>query len=444
MDCILDLLDNSIDAARSHSLSKEDSQDNVQGTQEESPTDEPEDEAELGNVEEPDVRGYEGYFVRITFNKSKFEINDNCGGITIHNAQNYAFHFGRQKDTPSDRGQLIGLYGIGMKRAVFKMGESIQIKSSTSEDAFTVEIDVKEWLKKPNDWDFILTPELPLEEAGSTITVSGLREGVSEEFEDNTFKNNLVEIIARDYSVFLQKGFEVYVNGDGINPYKFLLKESDEIQPVRYSYTDSTGVNVDISAGMADIPPDESEPENLPLTPTDYFGWFVLCNDRVVLAADKSEDTIWGDENFPIWHPQYNGFMGIISFNSDDPNKLPWTTTKREIDESEPIYRRAVVKMKEVTRPFLSYTTRRKSDLERAKIAETKAISIPINQVKPRREMAFPKIATDPSKRKTSITYQRPVDEVEKVKQALGKRSMTNKEVGIKTFEYYIENEEIS
>ena len=210
-----------------------------------------------------------------------------------------------------------------------------------------------------------------------------------------------------------------------------------EFQPYRKCYEDD-GVIVKIVAGMATPPPDDNEPSEH--GETRYIGWFVFCNDRVVLAADKTERTVWGHEGFARWHPQYNGFIGMALFYGKDPKLLPWTTTKRNVDESSPIYRRAVIQMKMATKPWIEYTNRRKADLEEAKRKEAESKSVSIFSVGDDSEFKTPPTSA-PLVQLANIHYQKPLREVQKVAAELGNRNMTYRNVGIKTFNFYLENE---
>jgi hypothetical protein len=125
-DCLLDLLDNCLDGAR-RTIKKKGSVTNGR---------------------------YSSFRAEITINKEELRIKDNCGGIPTDIAENYAFHFGRNPDYQSMEDSSIGLYGIGMKRAIFKMGRQIKIISSPQdENAFEVLIDVEKWESR-SDWDF--------------------------------------------------------------------------------------------------------------------------------------------------------------------------------------------------------------------------------------------------------------------------------------------------
>lgn len=393
---------------------------------------------------------YEGFVSYIALSSTAFSIKDNCGGISLNDAIDYAFHFGRR---PRPQGEAIlegdkpiGLYGIGMKRAVFKIGRDIAIRSATAEapaDAFSVSIDVDEWAKDPTNWDFDLEPIVNADFVGTEISITSLKEGIAGEFSDSAFETFLMKEISKYYSSFIQNGFAIYVNDKPVSAYGFQLRESEELKPIHFSYVDEeTGVTVQISAGLAGLPPDDVSSPELRFREPEYWGWFVLCNDRLVLAADKSSKTVWGgDVGFPAWHPQYNGFMGIVSFSSDHAVKLPWTTTKREIDETEPLYRRAVVRMKDATRPWLDYTNTRKGDIEEAKALEEKTVLRPINNLTERAQAKFPVFVSKPRVEMATIQYQKPKELVLRVAESLGNRYMTYKAIGEKTFAYYVDNE---
>lgn len=98
---------------------------------------------------------YLGLYIRVGFDKNKFTIEDNCGGIPLDVAANYAFRFGRPKTVENSDTETTGIFGIGMKRALFKIGNNFSIHSITKTTEFQLNLDVKEWLKKDdNDWDF--------------------------------------------------------------------------------------------------------------------------------------------------------------------------------------------------------------------------------------------------------------------------------------------------
>ena len=409
-DCILDLIDNCIDGARRQSLAQQ--SDSIS------------------------ARYYNGFSVKVGVSSEEFTIADNCGGIGIDNAIDYAFHFGRRSDAPTDGEFGIGLYGIGMKRAILKIGSNIVIESSTAEDAFTCIIDVSEWIEH-DDWEFDLYDAERKDSPGTIIRITEIGEEIAQEFDDPTFVTRLSKIIARDYALFLGKGLNIELNGNPVEGLGYAVREGNEFEPFRATYDDGD-VQVEIIAGMAGSPPDDLEPSE---RDSNYDGWFVICNDRVVLPADKTASTVWGDEGFPNWHYQYYGFMGMVLFSSSDPNLLPWTTTKRDIDHSSSVYRRAITEMKKATRPWIEYTNKRKSNLKTAREEESRAKNTPVFEVKKSNALRFPAPPSAPKIQMTNIAYQRPVSEVSRVKIALGSSKHSNRFVGERTFEHYLKNE---
>ena len=73
---------------------------------------------------------FEGYWAEITFDRQTFSIADNCGGIPWE-LSDYAFRMGRDPEREPDATGVVGVYGIGMKRAIFKMGGSCVISTQS-------------------------------------------------------------------------------------------------------------------------------------------------------------------------------------------------------------------------------------------------------------------------------------------------------------------------
>src|SRR5262245_41894378 len=58
--------------------------------------------------------------IRIEAKPDVFKIVDNCGGIPVDIARRYAFRFGRPAEMPATP-RSVGQFGVGMKRALFKL-----------------------------------------------------------------------------------------------------------------------------------------------------------------------------------------------------------------------------------------------------------------------------------------------------------------------------------
>lgn len=414
-DCIFDLLDNSIDGARRR-------------------------------IDARKPKPFEGFEINLNFNKGEFSIYDNCGGIPLAEAENHAFHFGRKSKDDVDVKGGIGLYGIGMKRALFKIGKWAEVISHTADNSFRVELDVNAWMKE-NEWDFSWEPIDAEAVHGTKINVKNLNPGIAEIFSDSDFIGTLIQAIARDYTFFIDKGLLIKVGETSAPSLEYGLKQNDNISPGVLTYEDN-GISVRIIAGLIEDLPDDIPDEIRPGL-TERFGWYVICNDRVVLAADKSNKTVWGNDGFPVWHPQYTGFGGFVFFQSDDQNSLPWTTTKRDLDVSSPLYRRTVSKMKEMTVDFTRYTTRRKAELDNAKNLEANSRNVDVyalsqpaaNSNSVSKPLKLPTFTAPTGPAMVNIAFKRKKVEVDEVKKELGDQFMSNTSMGQAIFDYYLAEE---
>ena len=416
-DCILDLIDNSVDGAWRTEGSRP-----------------------MGLSEDADLSKYS---ISITLSPTSFRIIDNCGGMTLDDAVDHAFSFGRHATEAHDD-YSIGVYGIGMKRAVFKLGTQIRIRSTFSDEnkervAFAVPINAQAWVANDTPpWDFDIESDMPLAKDGVEIFVSVLTSNAARAFESATFLQNLRRTIARDYTLHMNRGLKISLNDKPIVGWPIELRSSEEFSPLRVEYKDQVEVmdiSIEIIGGMSAPPPDSSEPDEK-ADVDNPFGWYVACNGRIVLAADKNIASGWGVDGWPIWHPQYSGFLGLILFTAANPAALPLTTTKRNVDTTSEIYSRARPRMRDVTRKWIDYTNARKQALEEAKIKETQATLVSIYQLRKVDAVKLPALTAKAAPPPANVHYAVPVPRMRKLAQALGSINLAYREVGLKSFDY--------
>lgn len=330
-DAILDLLDNCIDGVRRLGKTKGD-------------------------------HPYRGYHAHIHFSEEEFSIEDNCGGIPYDIACKYAFMMGRPADYEGRKAGGIGVYGIGMKRAIFKMGRSCVVFSDTQEKAFEVAI-TKEWLEDDKNWNLearTVATELPAH--GTKITIRDLHKVVRSEFSRGSqFNDDFITVVRNAYSFLLDKGFKVVVNGKEVEPkVPSLLWESREgagaLRPYIYR-ANIEGVNVFLTVGFRERPhtPSDEERDSTPKYDSDETGWTIVCNDRVVLPYDKSKQTGWGWGGVPSYHNQFIWITGFVFFDGY-PADLPMTTTKRGVNANLDVYTTVREKMQTGVKHFTKFT----------------------------------------------------------------------------------------
>lgn len=297
-----------------------------------------------------------GLQVRVELNRTLFEISDNCGGMSIDHAKNFAFRFGRVKEmapTPSSVGQ----FGVGMKRALFRFGTKFEVSSKTQTESFVVDVDVNEWKNEETPWTFVFREtardlNIPLDETGTTIKVTELHENVADAFGDQRYRIALSRQIESAQQHYLDKGLQIVFDGRTLITTPWTLFESNTLHPAHVEQTiDGSGrepIYIRIYAGIS-----KSEPKN--------SGWYVVCNGRMLLEADQSSATGWSEMAetagiaIPRFHNQFARFRGYVFFDCRDTSRLPWNTTKTGIDEDNPVYRSVKQKMMELARPIIDF-----------------------------------------------------------------------------------------
>jgi hypothetical protein len=287
---------------------------------------------------------YEGYWAKLNLSRNSFDISDNCGGIPQELIRD-AFLLGRPKADRDKHIPTIGVYGIGMKRAIFKIGEEAAVESASEDGAFAVTYD-REWMDPKNDsWNLPIETLPRRKTKGVTILVESIRPDIARQFGNEAFVNSLKNKIALHFGYLMQKGFAVIVNGDTVRKRTLQLhfleisKNRDGIRPYDYEGVED-GVRVRVTVGfyrpLARIQEVDEEAETS--GETDQAGISVVCNDRMVLENDKTIKTGWGDGGVPKYHPQFRGIAGFISFSTDTPERLPINTTKRDLEVGSQIY----------------------------------------------------------------------------------------------------------
>lgn len=322
-DAIIDLLDNSIDGANRMA-------------------------AAAGKSDFKDM----GLHVLLCLSEDGLSIEDNCGGFQLETAKKYAFRFGRPSDAPPES-NTIGRFGIGMKRSLFKMGRNFSVESKCGNDHYRISVDVAAWsIKKRevdgtqvDDWSFDfenITDGSGLQHDGTKIEVTNLYDGVSNQFKDGVFKSSLKEDIKKLLNFSIIKGISISMNGMKIEGTDIEMIVSDSIKPY-IKNGEKDGVKYRIVAGLSGV------------GSTKKSGWYIYCNDRLVLEADQSALTGWGYNGVPQWHVNYVMFVGVVFFDAEETIKLPLTTTKKGVDASHPVYLAALYYMRGAMKMIFPY-----------------------------------------------------------------------------------------
>lgn len=397
---------------------------------------------------------YKGLSIDLELKADHFMISDNCGGIPYEIARDYAFRFGRAIDAPSTDGS-IGKFGVGMKRAIFKIGKGFELESTSETSKFLIKENVEDWKAKKDEqgkelWEFefqeLETGKVFEEGRRSTIlTVSPLHEAISAEFLLNTFINRLVSSLQSSHEQTMERGLEITVNDFQLKHKLATLLSSSQIRPLKIQ------INYPVDPNNPDPKKDVTATVYAGLHDADLAasGWYVVCNGRQVIKADKSQITGWDqtvDEiTTPKAHYQFSRFRGYVFFESNDAGSLPWNTSKSGIDTESRVYQATRVEMIAAMRQVIDFLNKLDSEMDSE---ETFLLS----QVTAAQPLKLGSIADSPTfiyvekadtsnpKPKTQrVAFSRPVEEVGFAKEFFN--VSTAPAAGEKAFEYFLARE---
>lgn len=337
--CIFDLIDNAIDAFRENPL-------------EALPDD------------------YAGYTIEIKMSETEFLIKDSGIGISQDILSNSALRYG----ATLPHGQTIGVFGVGLNRALFKMGTKSRIQTETSNSALQVELDVVRYLND-DDWDLPITELAISGHSGTKIQIWELDLEVAKDFVDAQWVKSFLTNASRRYAKFINRGLIININEDSIASEYFSIKDKS---PFLKTWTmQESGVTVEIKLGQhADhkfgFQLKDGSKNIINLSKS---GWNVFCNNRGVLILEKSFDVGWTTSP----HSEHAGFIGEVNFIGDS-TLLPWNTSKTGIDLNSKIYKKALEKMREFSSLWRSFARESKNG-KQPDLSDTKWNDLPLSEI---------------------------------------------------------------
>lgn len=296
--------------------------------------------------------------IKISFSLEEdvFSICDDCGGMSKVIAQEVAFKFGNEGKRNSG---VLGMYGIGMKRSIFKIGEDFVVYSKTNEDSFKVFMNQEEWLKLKKEgeevWKFYYEDCENEFDNGVYIVVKKLSSSLREYLSRPINIDKLRRKIGSAYRDLLSKNIRIEINGEPVEYISEVLYEADFLKTYVKTIHSIPGMKIKIIAGIGDPKPKQA-------------GWNIISNGRVIIESNRDELTGWDAEydaeeddvdevlsqrTVPAYHNDFARFRGFVFLYSDDSNLLPLNTTKDGIDEQHKIYRFIFKEMNDALRIIL-------------------------------------------------------------------------------------------
>ena len=297
---------------------------------------------------------------------------------------------------------------------------------------FGLELDVEQWSRQ-KAWQFEITPRTSVEatRTGTEVEILDLHLDVQRRLSGSSFVDSLLHTIGETYAYFLTKFVQISVNSTVATPASLFVSENratDRFEIDRVTCTVTAGIG----------PPDGGVYRDK------GAGWFVFCNGRAVISADKTSLTGWNNNGLPIFQPKHRPFLGLVYFVSDQADRLPWDTTKSGVNVDSEIWQRATHRMVTVGKTVTSFLNDRysdegdpseKPDLQEVATERTDAIA---TSVGPPRTFERP---ASPKKTTIRIQYDAKIDEVKRIAKHLARPDMSGSDVGRYVLEFFLRNE---
>lgn len=410
-DAILDLVDNSIDSAIQVS--------NLDVSAE-----------LLGRSSDPNVKKIP---ISIEVSSDRIVVSDEAGGIDPEHARKDVFRLGR---SPASSESTLGVYGIGLKRAVFKMGRRVTISSWHQRGGFKVEI-TPEWLEEESNWRLPLQTLTSHDRTGTEIVIEDLRPEIQLRVQDPALLKRLRDGLSQTYALFLDHIVSVTLNGKEIEGTAIPVGSSEQLSAGKREFS-ADGVTVELITGLK---PRDSRWE------METAGWYVLCNGRVVVFADKTELTGWGSVG-PQFNPKHRGFIGVAFFFSEDPSRLPWTTTKRGLNRESKVFQLARREMVAVAKPVLTFLNNMYpseaplSEVQERKLADT-VRATPLQELVSGADRPFQTLQKKTPRPPATVNVQFKAlkSDIEKARRCLSEPDWSARQIGAYALEYLLEQE---
>ncbi|MEO5707481.1 MAG: ATP-binding protein [Alteraurantiacibacter sp.] len=251
-------------------------------------------------------------------------VKDNAGGVKEADLR-LLIAPGASRGSSSEN--LIGIFGVGGKRAGVALGELVEIRTRHKNEAtHKIRID-EDWLQTES-WD-INYDECPAIGTGCTIVeVSKLRQ---------PFAAESIEIISKNlgeiYGRFIDKGCEIYVNKIEILGKSFdVWSYPPDYLPRSLNFSifpDGEGeLAVTMHAGL--IGDRDPEAEN--------YGVYIYCNDRLIVKEMRERDVgyyITGEAGVP--HPDASLCRVIVNLTGH-AELMPWNSSKSDVNIGHPSF----------------------------------------------------------------------------------------------------------
>ena len=252
------------------------------------------------------------------------QVRDNAGGVREDQAEMLIAPGATRDDSGHP---LIGVFGVGGKRAGIAIGELVEIRTR-HKGGKSIEIDIgKDWIESPS-WELDIYEVRNLEPGTTTVEITKLRQG----FDENDVQR-IQRHLGETYCWFLKQGCVIELNGIRVSastfdswayPPAYLPREAAfRIEPAAGQFLDVT-----LSGGLIL----DRDPE------TENYGVYIYCNHRLIVKELKTRDVgyfVSAEAGVP--HPDASLCRVLIDLYGP-AELMPWNSSKSGVNFSHPAF----------------------------------------------------------------------------------------------------------
>ena len=279
--------------------------------------------------------------IDLDYDQGVIYVKDNSGGIK---KEDMALVVSPGYSRSSNHDELIGIFGVGSKRAAVALAEDIRISSRHGADETFQVLYGEEWIKDLDNWALELYKVDNIEPNTTIIELSRLRERLDEDEEDE-----LRHHLSCTYALFLEAGdFRLLLNDKKIEPRNFeKWSYPPGFEPHRYvgdvQFKTGETVKFEIIGGLTQ----SKEPSG------GEYGAYFYCNNRLISRAYKGEEVGFKIARIGRPHPAAQLARTIVKLYGS-PDMMPWNSSKSQIDTKHNTFKEIIAHVEKV---LVTYAT---------------------------------------------------------------------------------------
>ncbi|WP_339743420.1 ATP-binding protein [uncultured Maricaulis sp.] len=262
--------------------------------------------------------------VELDVTRQIITVKDNAGGVKESDLR-LLIAPGASREPSTEN--LIGIFGVGGKRAGVALGELVEIRSRYKREAtHKIRID-DEWLLTES-WDIDYVESAAIGNGCTIVEVSKLRQPFTK-----ADVHRMGTSLGETYGRYISDTCEIFLNGAAVTGKTFeVWSYPPEFLPRTLSFTilpdGERELAVTMNAGL--IGDRDPEAEN--------YGVYIYCNNRLIVKEMRERDVgyfVTGEAGVP--HPDASLCRVIVSLDGN-AELMPWNSSKSDVNIAHPSF----------------------------------------------------------------------------------------------------------